>query len=87
MSAVMQQPREARLEPITIDRVPAVCAIERSAFTHPWTPANFRFAHLLLESSYLPQVLHSQAIPALVTKNRCVPMLLQELQHAPPIFG
>lgn len=41
MSAVMQQPREARLEPITIDRVPAVCAIERSAFTHPWTPANF----------------------------------------------
>ncbi|MDM0019859.1 ribosomal protein S18-alanine N-acetyltransferase [Variovorax saccharolyticus] len=41
MSAVMQQPREARLEPMTIERVPAVCAIERSAFTHPWTPANF----------------------------------------------
>ena len=41
MSAVMQQPREARLEPITIDRIPAVCAIEQSAFSHPWTPANF----------------------------------------------
>jgi len=41
MSAVLQQPREARLEPITVDRVPAVCAVERSAFTHPWTPANF----------------------------------------------
>ena len=41
MSAVMQAPREARLEPITMERVAAVCAIERSAFTHPWTPANF----------------------------------------------
>ena len=40
MSAVLQ-PREARLEPITIERIPAVCAIERSAYTHPWTPANF----------------------------------------------
>lgn len=40
MSAVLQ-PREARLESITIDRIPAVCAIERSAYTHPWTPANF----------------------------------------------
>jgi len=41
MSAVLQQPREARLEPITIDRIPAVWAIEQSAFSHPWTPANF----------------------------------------------
>ncbi|HEY2257469.1 MAG TPA: GNAT family N-acetyltransferase [Variovorax sp.] len=41
MSAVLQQPREARLEPITIERVPTVCAIEQTAFTHPWTPANF----------------------------------------------
>ena len=41
MSAVLSSPREARLEPITLERVPAVCAIERSAFTHPWTPANF----------------------------------------------
>ncbi len=40
MSAVLQ-PREARLEPITVERIPAVCAIERSAYTHPWTPANF----------------------------------------------
>lgn len=41
MSAVLSSPREARLEPITLERVPAVCAIERSAFTHPWSPANF----------------------------------------------
>jgi ribosomal-protein-alanine N-acetyltransferase len=42
MSAVLQQPpREARLEPITLERVPAVCAIERAAFSHPWTFANF----------------------------------------------
>jgi len=41
MSAVLATPREARLEPITLERVPAVCAIERSAFTHPWTAANF----------------------------------------------
>lgn len=41
MSAVLQQPREARLEPITIERIPAVCAIEKTAFTHPWTAANF----------------------------------------------
>lgn len=40
MSAVLQ-PREARLEPITLERIPAVGAIERSAYTHPWTPANF----------------------------------------------
>ena len=41
MSAVLQQPpREARLEPITIERIPAVCAIEKTAFTHPWTPGN-----------------------------------------------
>jgi ribosomal-protein-alanine N-acetyltransferase len=41
MSAVLQ-PREARLEPITVERIPAVSTIERSAYTHPWTPANFR---------------------------------------------
>ncbi len=41
MSAVLQQPREARLEPITLKRIPAVCAVEQTAYTHPWTPANF----------------------------------------------
>jgi ribosomal-protein-alanine N-acetyltransferase len=41
MSAVLLQPREARLEPITVERVPAVCAIEQTAYTHPWTAANF----------------------------------------------
>lgn len=41
MSAVLQQPREARLEPITVERIPAVCAVEQTAFTHPWSAANF----------------------------------------------
>jgi ribosomal-protein-alanine N-acetyltransferase len=41
MSAVPVRPREARLEPITVERVPAVCAIEQVAYTHPWTQANF----------------------------------------------
>lgn len=41
MSAVLQQPREARLEPITLERIPAICAVEQTAFTHPWTAANF----------------------------------------------
>jgi ribosomal-protein-alanine N-acetyltransferase len=41
MSAMLQPPREARLEPFTIERIPAICAIEQSAFTHPWTAANF----------------------------------------------
>jgi ribosomal-protein-alanine N-acetyltransferase len=40
MSAVLQS-REARLEPITIERVPAIADIERTAYSHPWTRANF----------------------------------------------
>ena len=40
MSAVLQ-PLEARLEPMSPDRVDAVLAIERAAYTHPWTRANF----------------------------------------------
>lgn len=41
MSAVLKPPLEARLEPITIERIPAICEVERTAFTHPWTEANF----------------------------------------------
>ncbi|MEJ7686127.1 MAG: ribosomal protein S18-alanine N-acetyltransferase [Variovorax sp.] len=41
MSAVLSQPREARLEPITAARIDAVCAVEQAAFSHPWTPTNF----------------------------------------------
>jgi ribosomal-protein-alanine N-acetyltransferase len=41
MSAVLLEPREARLEPITSERVSAICAIEQAAYTHPWTAANF----------------------------------------------
>lgn len=40
MSAVLQ-PVEARLEPLTIERIDAVCAVELTAYTHPWTRANF----------------------------------------------
>ena len=40
MSAVLQ-PLEARLEPLTLERVDQVCAVEQTAFSHPWTRANF----------------------------------------------
>ena len=40
MSAVLQ-PLEARLEPLTIERLEAVCAVEQRAYSHPWTRANF----------------------------------------------
>jgi ribosomal-protein-alanine N-acetyltransferase len=40
MSAVLQ-PLEARLEPLTRDRIAAVYAVETSAYSHPWTPLNF----------------------------------------------
>jgi ribosomal-protein-alanine N-acetyltransferase len=41
MSAVLAPPPEARLEPVTVERIPAICAIERSTYSHPWTPAHF----------------------------------------------
>jgi ribosomal-protein-alanine N-acetyltransferase len=41
MSALPQPPLEARLEPLTIERLVAVCAVEQAAYTHPWTHANF----------------------------------------------
>jgi ribosomal-protein-alanine N-acetyltransferase len=40
MSAVLRPP-EARLEPMTIDHLEAVCAVEQTAYSHPWTRANF----------------------------------------------
>ena len=40
MSAVLQ-PREARLENLRIDLLDAVCGVEASAYSHPWTRANF----------------------------------------------
>jgi ribosomal-protein-alanine N-acetyltransferase len=40
MSAVLQS-FEARLEPITPDWLDDVCAVEQSAYTHPWTRTNF----------------------------------------------
>lgn len=40
MSAVLQ-PLEARLEPLTIERLAPVCAVEQTAYSHPWTRANF----------------------------------------------
>jgi ribosomal-protein-alanine N-acetyltransferase len=41
MSALLLQPREARLEPLTSERIAAVCAIEQAAYTHPWNATNF----------------------------------------------
>ena len=40
MSAVLDA-REARLEPMTVDQVDAVVAIEQQAYSHPWTRGNF----------------------------------------------
>jgi len=40
MSA-LPQPVEAHLEPLTIERLDAVCAVEQTAYSHPWTRANF----------------------------------------------
>jgi ribosomal-protein-alanine N-acetyltransferase len=40
MSAVLQSV-EARLEPLTFERIDAICAVERTAYSHPWTRANF----------------------------------------------
>lgn len=40
MSAVLQ-PLEARLEPLGIEHIDAVVAVERRAYTHPWTRINF----------------------------------------------
>ena len=40
MSAVLQ-PVEARLEPLTPEWIDAVCAVETTAYSHPWTRANF----------------------------------------------
>lgn len=40
MSAVLE-PEEVRLEPLTIDRLDALCAVEDLAYTHPWSRANF----------------------------------------------
>ena len=40
MSAVLQAP-EARLASMTTDHLDAVCAIEQTTYSHPWTRANF----------------------------------------------
>ncbi len=40
MSAVLQS-LEARLEPLIAEWIETVCAIERAAYSHPWTPTNF----------------------------------------------
>jgi ribosomal-protein-alanine N-acetyltransferase len=41
MSAVLAPLPEARFEPITAERIPAICAIEQSAYSHPWTSTHF----------------------------------------------
>lgn len=40
MSAVLQAP-QARFEPLTLAQLPTVLRIEKQAYAHPWTEANF----------------------------------------------
>jgi [ribosomal protein S18]-alanine N-acetyltransferase len=53
MSAVVQ-PAEVQFEPLTETRLDEVVAIERQAYDHPWTRANFADS---LRSGYQGQVL------------------------------
>lgn len=43
MSAVLQAP-EAQFEALTLARLPEVMRVEKLAYAHPWTEANFRDA-------------------------------------------
>ncbi len=43
MSAVLQAP-EAQFETLTLARLPEVMRVEKLAYAHPWTEANFRDA-------------------------------------------
>ena len=64
MTAVIQTPtpqasaREARFEPMTLDRLDAVVAVEQSAYTYPWTRGNFADS---LQSGYQAQLLCADA--------------------------
>lgn len=40
MSAVLE-PEQVRIEPLTVERLDALCAVEVTAYSHPWTRANF----------------------------------------------
>lgn len=53
MSAVLQ-PIEAHLELLTAARVEQVCAVEQTAYSHPWTQRNFLDS---LEAGYHCQLL------------------------------
>ena len=54
MSAMPDAGTEVRFEPMTDAWLPAVVAVEQTAFTHPWTLRNFRDA---LDAGYQAQVL------------------------------
>jgi ribosomal-protein-alanine N-acetyltransferase len=54
VSALPTAAAEARFEPMTAERLPAVVAIEHRCYTHPWTLRNFQDA---LASGYQAQVL------------------------------
>ncbi len=47
-------PVEARLEPLTRERLEAVLAVEQAAYAHPWSRANFSDA---LDAGYQAQML------------------------------
>jgi ribosomal-protein-alanine N-acetyltransferase len=53
MSAVLRVP-QARLEPLTADRIDEVVAIEARAYDHPWTRGNFADS---LKAGYHAQLL------------------------------
>ena len=53
-------PIEARLEPLTRERLDAVLAVEQSAYTHPWVRANFIDA---LDAGYQAQLLLAGDLP------------------------
>ena len=54
MSALPVSVAEARFEPMTAERLPAVAVLEQRCSTHPWTLRNFQDA---LASGYQAQVL------------------------------
>ena len=54
--APLPPPAEARFEPLTLEGLDAVLAIEQHVYPHPWTRGNFRDA---LASGYQAQLLRA----------------------------
>jgi ribosomal-protein-alanine N-acetyltransferase len=52
LTSAQASPLEARFEPLTVDDLDAVIAVEQSVYGHPWTVGNFKDA---LASGYAAQ--------------------------------